>query len=453
MNIKKITLYGKILFLLSICFYIAQAKEKTITTKNPSWTFMVYMAAANDLEIFAPRNLRQMEKVGSNSHVNIIVQHNIYEKNKPYSTTYFIEKGSKKIIREEKEAGDSGHMQTLIDFCCNTMNSYPADHYALILWNHGTGILEPVTRSYLSISEVFSLTDMPVFFNKEYKNFPPLPLLANHTKQHHYKGICFNDSSGNFLNEQQLTTALKTICATSLNGKKIDLLGFDACLMSMVEIALSIEPYVDIMVASQDVERGTGWDYYYALYPFLSTTVTPEQLGIHLVHAYAKAYKKTSDFTQTCLDLKNINPLIKNISRVAFLLQDFLKSNMTVKVKNLIKGSRNKHFCTHFDEPEFIDLYHFYENLLTNLAKFSNDTELNIAELKKELEQGKIIIKESVLENISGNAYPHAHGISIYFPEYIIHSSYRRSLFAQSTYWPIFLKTYLSACKNSRYTT
>lgn len=453
MNIKKIVLYGKILFLLSGCSYIAQAKEKTIATKGPSWTFMVYMAAANDLEIFAPRNLRQMEKIGSNSHINIVAQHNIYEKSKPYSTTYFIEKGSKKIIKEEKEAGDSGHMQTLIDFCCNTMATYPADHYALILWNHGTGILEPVTRSHVSISEIFSLTDMPVFFNEEYKSFPSLPLLAKSIKQHIYKGICFNDSSGNFLNEQQLITALKTICATSLNGKKLDLLGFDACLMSMVEVALSIEPYVDIMVASQDVERGTGWDYYYALYPFLSTTVTPEQLGIHLVHAYAKAYKKTSDFTQTCLNLKNISPLTENISRVAFLLQDFLKSNIIIKIKNLIKMSRNRHLCTHFDEPEFIDLYHFYDNLLTNLAKIPEKTELNMAELNRELEQGKIMIQQSVLENMAGSAYPHAHGISIYFPEHIIHNSYRRSLFAKNTNWAVFLKTYLSACKNSRYTT
>ena len=39
-------------------------------------------------------------------------------------------------------------------------------------------------------------------------------------------------------------------------GQKIDLVGMDACLMAMVEVAYEIKDYVNILVASQETEPG-----------------------------------------------------------------------------------------------------------------------------------------------------------------------------------------------------
>ncbi len=412
---------------------------------------MVYMAAANDLEIFAPRNMRQMQQVGSNEKINIIAQHNTHERNKHCSRTYFIEKGDRRLIKENPHMCDSGENQTLIDFCRDTIAAYPADHYALILWNHGTGPIEPVMRSALSSSDIFSLTNSHDLFDRKYSSFSPFAHYKTSLTQQIYKGICFNDASGKFLTEQHLCAALKTICSTSLQGKKFDIVGFDACLMSMIEIAVAIQPYTAHMVASQDVERGTGWDYHYALYPFLSTTITPSCFGAHLVHAYAKAYKKTSDYTQTCLALENIHLLTENISRVGVLLQTLLNNQENKKARLAVKLSRNKHLCTHFDEPEFIDLYHFYANMAVNIEQIPCDTDQafnqTLQDLKNELALGKKLIKSCVVENNAGSAYPNAHGISVYFPEHTIHSSYRKSIFAGTTSWFLFLKTYLSAAR------
>ena len=42
---------------------------------------------------------------------------------------------------------------------------------------------------------------------------------------------------------------------------KLDLLGFDACLMGNYEVASAVAPLADRLVASQELEPGHGWDY------------------------------------------------------------------------------------------------------------------------------------------------------------------------------------------------
>lgn len=41
----------------------------------------------------------------------------------------------------------------------------------------------------------------------------------------------------------------------------LDLLGFDACLMATYEVASTLAPYADYMVASEELEPGHGWNY------------------------------------------------------------------------------------------------------------------------------------------------------------------------------------------------
>jgi hypothetical protein len=444
MNKNKATLFLSF-FLCATSFIFTE--EKT-NSKPSKWTFMVYMEAANDLEIFAPRNLKQMQQIGSNSNINIIVCHNVYEKNIYSSRTFLIKKGKKELLKEDHCSNETGE-ENLVNFCCETINTYTADYYGLIFWNHGTGVLEPTSRSALSSTDIFSLSNSSDFFEKENKGFTPLQTLKKSGQQIH-KGICFNDASGKFLTEKNLCQALKKICATSLQNKKLDLIGFDACLMSMIEIATAIEPFAKTMVASQDVERGTGWNYYYVLFPFSLTSLTPEDFGKHIVNAYRKTYQKINDFTLSCILLEKIKELKNNISNVAFLLQKIMTRPEEKKIKLSIKTSRNKHLCTYFEEPEFIDLHHLYHNLLVNLeqaAKTYPENPPEIEVLKKELLLGKNLIEEAVHANTTGSAYPQAKGISIYFPEYSIHSSYRKCCFATQSHWLSFLKSYLSTHK------
>ena len=44
-------------------------------------------------------------------------------------------------------------------------------------------------------------------------------------------------------------------------GDNGEWIGFDACLMSSVETAFMCAPYAEYMIASQEVEPGSGWNY------------------------------------------------------------------------------------------------------------------------------------------------------------------------------------------------
>ena len=106
------------------------------------WTFVVYIAGDNDLAYFAGRNMEEMKKIGSTHHANILVQldgQGGQEKTK----RLFIEKGNAVQVNKNHVSStqklDFGNPTTLIDCCEWAFTDYPAKHYMLVLWNHGTG--------------------------------------------------------------------------------------------------------------------------------------------------------------------------------------------------------------------------------------------------------------------------------------------------------------------------
>lgn len=429
-------------FLTWYCCFFSYALFPA-TKKN--WTFLVYMAADNDLESFATKNLSQMQQVGSTDNVSIVVNLNSVQKGIKSSTVYYVQQGSLITLQEYNAPSitiDAGDPQTLTRFCTYAIEQYPADHYALIFWNHGTGILEPNTHYRTSYLHLFSLNNARHKQKATKSNTHALPLATVNVAQ---KAICFDDTSGNFLTESDLVEALSTIRNTVLK-KPFDIIGFDACLMGMIEIATTLAPFATYLVASQEVELGWGWNYELVLRPFKKGTIRPKTLGIHLVNAYAKTYESLNDYALSLVDLQQVESLKSNISRVAELCATLLTSSNKKKFKDLIRLSRNKHFCTHFDEPSFIDLAHFYKNILDHSLNYAPEQEISQkiwGELLTTLTEGLTIITKTVLYNKTGIQAPKAHGVSIYFPEYTIHYSYFDSIFAQSTAWLSFLNLYL----------
>lgn len=410
---------------------------------------MVFMEANNDLDVFAPRNHKQMESIGSNENVNIVTYIHCREKNVKKAKILFIEK-DKAVLLHESTTNDANinTQKSLVNFCINTINNYPAEKYALIFWNHGTGAIEPLTRSiHCSSSRLFSFPSQ----QEQTRSQHFVPLFENiilKKEERHNKGVCFDDSTGHFLTQKKLREALAIISKKGLDGKKLDLIGFDACLMSMVEIASSIQEYAQVMVGSQEVELGTGWNYARVLSPFLFGTISAKTFGVHIVNSYAKTYAKIEDFTQSAIDLKAFKMLESNISSVAQHLKKAAIQQTSGSVKTALRLSRNKHMCTHFDEPDFIDLHHFYQNLLFNFNEvtLTQGQETLISEIKNLLIEGCNLLKnEVVIANKTGPDLPHASGLSIYFPEYFIHPSYRKNTFAlNNSDWAYLLAHYLS---------
>lgn len=449
-----------------ICFLFlihtnAQASDLALIQENSSndhqgvrarhkkdWTFIVYIAADNDLRSFAARNIKQMAEIGSNNHINIVVQLDIrITGNKKITRRYYVEYDKITHVNSDDIASqkmDSGDPKTLISCCSWAIDNYPADKYALVLWNHGTGIIDPETGRIINPAELFNFN--PAINKLELdRSIGFLDFIQDKDED---RGICWDDSTGNYLTNQKIETALKEVVTKKLYGKKLNIIGFDACLMAMLEVANITKNYADYLVASQEVELGPGWDYSKVLLPFRTATFDPASFAKHIVSVYYDTYNKvTNDFTQSAMNLSLINPLEDNTNEIAALLLECLTRQVNGTVKNAIATSRSKLLCTHFDEPSYIDMHHFYTNLQSNLKHFvfinPSEGEVLKKALHDSLEIGRLLIKSVAFANTMGKNLSMAQGISIYFPERRIHSSYRKTNFAATNKWVTFLTQYL----------
>lgn len=414
-----------------------------IEKKAPKdWTVMFFIAADNDLQSFAIRNLRQMTTIGSNDYVNIIAHVDIRVSNKKVTKHFYIEKNNiVEVTIDGLPAGqamDSGNPQTLSSFIKWGFNNFPANHYMLGLWDHGTGYIDP------TYSRIIKPTDLFTFNPETYKleldrSIEFLDFI--HASDDEQLGLCWDDSTGHYLTNQKLQEALNTL------PRKLDILAIDACLMQMAEFLILVKDYAHYCVASEEVELGTGWPYHRVLAPFADGTISAANLAKHIVTVYEQTYSSlTNDFTLSAVNLDGISLLDRNINRVAKLLIECLKQQRDNSVKKVLQNCRNRRYCTHFDEPSYLDLHHFYRNIRSQAPQFTfkNDQDkILITRLIQELEEGIRLIEQLVIANVTGRNLAEAKGISIYFPERKIHSSYAKSPFAAQNEWITWLANYL----------
>lgn len=423
--------------------YVNKSKDKSKTT------IIVYMAGDNDLFPFAGRNLNQMEKIGSNEHVNIFVHFDMHRPGYPKTTKhYVIEKGKRTQIGPD-ECMDSGDPKTLIHTAKLAVQTCPADNYVLILWNHGTGPLEPTIRKSINPSYLFHYNEKTKLIELD-RSIGFLDYI-NHNNEYiePTRGICFDDTTGNYLTNEKLKFALDVITREHIKGK-FNIIGCDACLMSMIEVASVLKDYAHIMVGSQEVELGTGWDYSSVLTPFIHGKPEKHYFASHIVQSYNRAYSKiTHDYTQSAINLDKISLLEQNFNQVSTYLLEALRKQKGKIVKETIKNCRSRNNCTHFDEPTYLDIHHLYKNLLENVSKFELIHAAETTQLRKNLTDaltiGCSLISQVVIDNTAGPNLRLAKGISVYFPEQQIHSSYRRCEFATKTQWLNFLNLYLAS--------
>ena len=118
--------------------------------QKAKWTFMVYLDADNDLEKYGIADFNEMETVGSSSDVQIIVQ---MDRSPNYDATNgdwadtrrfrVIKDNDTKTITSPvlQNLGEAnmGDPNTLVSFVNWAKLNYPADHYCLVLWDHGGG--------------------------------------------------------------------------------------------------------------------------------------------------------------------------------------------------------------------------------------------------------------------------------------------------------------------------
>ena len=111
---------------------------KADSTRN--WTIMVYLAGDNNLDSAGVVDLNEMKTIGTSDRVAVLAQFD-RAGNKGVTTRYCLRKGTTLARDAVLTLGETnmGDPRVLEDFVTWGVTNYPADHYLLVLWNHGAG--------------------------------------------------------------------------------------------------------------------------------------------------------------------------------------------------------------------------------------------------------------------------------------------------------------------------
>ncbi len=401
-------------------------------TTNPApaiaeWSFLTYIAADNSLASFASYNINDMSKgVASVNNSNILVQWDKPSDKK--SWRYKIKPGGKTDIGTVSSEMGYRPSQELVAAVQWMVTNYPARHYAIVLWNHGSGV----------------------------EDFSPGST----------RGILYDDSQQTCLTNQGLVDALASI--KQIIGQNLDIIAMDACLMAMVEVAYEMKDSVNLFVGSEETIPGNGFPYSQFLKPLTTNPLgtTPLILAKNMVSTYQQYYtytQPTSDLTLSVIDLASIDQLKQNIDQFIDAVNACAAIN-AVTTKKIILAARKS--TTSFEMHEYIDLYSFYANILGKVQKANKKSEHILQQIQKDrdsrvssnpdyqvalnnlktvVSNGLTQITTTVLKSASGPTYSGVKGISIYYPTSgSIHSSYLLTPFAHNTAWVQFIQAYQS---------
>jgi len=384
------------------------------STGQAKWTFLVYMAGDNNLDGAALRDIAEMAKAGSTRDVHILVQLDRLEDQKTRRFRITQGGGFKKDCIETFSETNTGDPQILYSFCKWAVDNYPADRYALILWNHGSGWWEEdKSRAAAGRS-------------------PHRPLFR-HTFPQSHRSICYDDTSdGDALDNRELRVVLAGICA--LLGRKIDLLGMDACLMKMVEVAYQLRESVNVIVGSEIEEPFDGWPYAEIL---ARLTAKPRQdaaaLARWIVRSYLLSYKgKGETVTQSALDVARTGEMAAKVDALSESLLAALETDSTLIETAWSRSPR-------FYDDNYIDLASFTKNLR---KKAGAEVRARADDLLAALKAGKgraILHQGKIGREVRGTC-----GLSIYFPGDRINPAYRTLDFCGDCKWIRFLERFLS---------
>lgn len=421
-------------------------------------TVLLYGSARNDLLPFIDRNLSQLMQLGSNNQITFLVHLDIFGPGRKKLTQRFIIQKNRMVQVGDDMFMDSGDPATLIDACRWAFTQFPSNMKMLILWNHGTGDLEPMHGRAINPSALFNYNPATKLIELN-RSITFLDYINLYTIQQSpaLRGICFDEATGHFLTNRQVGVALTTVRNNYLQGKPLDILCCDACLMQGIGFAFSLKPYkatpvARFLVGSQEVVLATGYAYNHMFSRISQQSVPAEDFAKHVVQTFAATYSRiTGDWTQSAIWLEAIDTLYENVDMVAQILTEALQKQSHHSVQKFIHKSSAKGLCTSFEEPSYKDLFHLCKNMIENINMITLTNQAETDYLKQQL-LGMLTttcttIKQVIIANIAGTNLKHASGISIYVPDKDkrIDPSFASTDFAQNTSWLEMITLYMQA--------
>ena len=362
------------------------------------WGFYIYMAADNSLWEEAEWDLNEMKRIGSRPGLLEIVTLTDYQERTGYKDEADIRNGTTRayhVLKGQLEQTpldelnpawnkevDMGKGESLSSFLTWATTAYPAQNRVLVIWDHGKG--------WKKVAE---------------------------------------DSGGSYLTMQEISGALDEV------GVNFTMIGFDACLMAQTEIVHTLAPYTELVIGSQAYEPALGWTYDTMLGSLLPDLeqLESEEVARRLIHNYVESYRngsKSSDYsvTYSAVAVEELARLETAIEELAWQLR-----NVSRVYRAALLGIRDS--TQTFHDNDFLDLY----DLSQQVAQRIPIPQVKAAALQVQTAVENAVVAQDHWFMPNRRDVTDAHGLSLYFPDNSIKSTYFDLSFTHGSYWPQFL--------------
>jgi len=367
---------------------------------------MMFVANDNNLGQFTAAKLEEIETVGSTLSSDVIVQ---FDTRGPSLIRRFrFSKRRRFRLRKLQRETNTGDKRTLIKFLNLTLEDFHPRRPMLVISNHGSGV-EIAGDEF---------TRRPIFHNAA--GSPQAPAQPVDTGKPPDLG------SADALDNIELKAALTAV--TRKHGP-LDLLVFDACLMSTLEIAYQLRRNTRFMVASQSNIPVPGCRFAPTLEFMRDDTLPTGEIARALVKHNVPDLVFDEYSSMAALNLDHADEVAQAVSTLAEALM-----NAPADQADAITLAHLSALA--FLDSETVDLFDFCQRL-EELVE-DDDVIDAAADVQEAIDAFVIEV------NPQGAVVEGARGVSITFPRRnFISDAYRQLDFARETSWVEFLESYL----------
>jgi len=369
--------------------------------EGDGWTVLHYSMADTDLEPFMVADVNEIGAVGSNENLHV---REFMDRNVGYGDDELLDQGSWVGARVldigqggatevVEDLGDvnSADPEVLARFIAEGIEANRAGHYALIISDHGAS--------------------WPGIGPDEGSDYDVLDLAE----------ITAGISSG----------------LEQAGVDKLDLLGFDACLMANYEVASAVAPLADRLVASQELEPGHGWDYTSLQLLADDPEATVDELGSEIIAGFAgqAADQGTSEqITLSMVDLTQMDAVDEAVAAFAGAMEE-----QSTDVAPAVGQSEATTLAFGKSPDQSQDKH------LSDLGLLAASIGESAPEVAEQADALVSALDGVVLDSVEGVGTAGATGLSIYLPPVVELADPAYADVVSSDEWRSFLDSYYSA--------
>ena len=415
----------KRLTLLAIVILSALLVQGTFAQPLDNWTILHYTAVDNNLEQYAFGDYYEMQSVGSGRGVNIVVE---LDRAEGYDARFGDWTGTRRFYIEQvdplPELDSAGMRDAVVDYFIQQgadpaeigaeVDAQPDELIARFYeYTLGTTFEQTALEDLgeVDMGDPAALVDFIVW---GVQNFPAehyMIVIGSHGGG--WRGIGPDEGQGeSMLDLPEIGAALGE--ARSLLGiDKFDIVGFDACLMGVTDVAVTLEPHAEYVLFSQEIIPGEGWEY---LKSITAMQENPQwdafQVGANFIDHYMEYYAGRGNRTKVGLSLVATAPLPALLDALENFAQ--VVGADTVELLSALGTARNNSQLFGTSLGDRADVYS-YVDLRDFMTWFSLQTTIT-EDAYNAAQEVIAAFDAAVVYSLADDKLPRANGLAVYLP-------------------------------------